>query len=39
MRPEISRLAGKISDAELTLEAWPDVLESLIGELGAAGAA
>src|ERR1700761_3032016 len=39
MLHDLSRLVGKISDAELAAEAWPECLKSLTGALGVAGAA
>ena len=39
MRPDFSRLVGKISEAGFAPEAWPEFLESLTGALGVAGAA
>lgn len=39
MKPDVSRLVGKIRDAGLAPEAWPDSLKSLTDTLGVAGAA
>jgi hypothetical protein len=39
MRPEIIRLIGKIRDAGVTAEAWPDALKALTEAMGVAGAA
>jgi hypothetical protein len=39
MPRDFSRFVGKISEAKLAPEAWPECLESLTGALGVAGAA
>jgi hypothetical protein len=39
MQPDIPRLIGKIRDAGLSPDAWPDALKSLTDALGIAGAA
>lgn len=39
MEPDVSRLVGKIRDAGLAPEAWPDSLKSLTDTSGVAGAA
>jgi hypothetical protein len=39
MQPDISRLIGKIREAGVAPDAWPDTLKSLTDALGVAGAA
>jgi hypothetical protein len=34
MRPDISRLIGKIREAGLSSDAWPDTLKTLTDEAG-----
>jgi hypothetical protein len=39
MQPDIARLIGKLQEAGLEPEAWPDTLKLLTNTLGIAGAA